>query len=75
MNCKSCGQNMGNPIIPLAPGISTDEIEIRSVGFPSDYKQMATKFVQWMNANVCGGFVDELPNALKNNRAGSPLVT
>ena len=76
MNCKSCGQDIGSPIIPLSPGVSSATmIEIRSVGFTSNYKQMAHKFVQWMNANVCTGFVDALPKALKDNKAGGLSVT
>lgn len=78
MNCNSCGQNIGSPVLPLASGIpldAADGLEIRPGSLKSDYKQMADKFVQWMNANVCGGFVDELPNALKEGKVGGPLVT
>ncbi len=62
----------------MSPSASLDVangLEIRPVGLAADYKQMANKFVQWMNANVGAGFVDELPNALKENKVGGPLVT
>ncbi len=71
MNCTSCGQNIGNPVIPLASGIPLDaagELEVKSMGPAADYKQMANRFVRWMNMNVGAGFVDELPNALKENK-------